>query len=64
MLKYMLDTDMVVYTMKSRPCDLMIAGHARSLGGIFVTGNTGEFARVDGLRRITGGGSGIEVPDH
>ena len=50
MLKYMLDTDMVIYTMKSRPCDLMIAGHARSLGGVFVADDTGEFARVDGLR--------------
>ena len=32
------------------PYDLMIAGHARSLGCILVTNNTGEFARVDGLR--------------
>lgn len=55
MLKYMLDTDMVIYRMKSSTCDLMIAGHARSLGCIFVTDNTGEFERGDGLRWITGG---------
>ena len=32
------------------PYDLMIAGHARSRGLVVVTGNLGEFARVDGLR--------------
>jgi len=30
--------------------DLLIAGHARSRGLIVVTGNPGEFRRVDGLR--------------
>ncbi len=30
--------------------DLLIAGHARSLGLIVVTNNLREFARVDGLR--------------
>ena len=30
--------------------DLLIAGHARSRGLIVVTGNPGEFGRVDGLR--------------
>jgi tRNA(fMet)-specific endonuclease VapC len=30
--------------------DVLIAGHARSLGLIVVTGNLGEFSRVDGLR--------------
>lgn len=30
--------------------DVLIAGHARSLGLIVVTGNLGEFRRVDGLR--------------
>ena len=30
--------------------DLMIAGHARSLGLILVTNNIDEFRRVDGLR--------------
>jgi tRNA(fMet)-specific endonuclease VapC len=30
--------------------DLLIAGHARSRGLIVVTGNLGEFRRVDGLR--------------
>lgn len=30
--------------------DLMIAGHARSLGHILVTNNTREFKRVAGLR--------------
>lgn len=29
---------------------LMIAGHARSRGLIVVTGNLGEFNRVEGLR--------------
>tara|TARA_R110001606_G_scaffold1937_17_gene7946 strand:- start:15882 stop:16295 length:414 start_codon:yes stop_codon:yes gene_type:complete len=32
------------------PYDQMIAGHARSLGLILVTHNTGEFERVPGLR--------------
>jgi tRNA(fMet)-specific endonuclease VapC len=30
--------------------DLLIAGHARSRGLVVVTGNLGEFKRVDGLR--------------
>ncbi len=30
--------------------DLLIAGHARSRGLIVVTGNLGEFGRIDGLR--------------
>jgi tRNA(fMet)-specific endonuclease VapC len=30
--------------------DVLIAGHARSRGLIVVTGNLGEFNRVDGLR--------------
>lgn len=30
--------------------DLLIAGHARSRGLVVVTGNPGEFTRVDGLR--------------
>ena len=30
--------------------DLLIAGHARSRGLVVVTGNLGEFTRVDGLR--------------
>jgi tRNA(fMet)-specific endonuclease VapC len=30
--------------------DLLIAGHARSRGLVLVTGNLGEFNRVDGLR--------------
>ena len=32
------------------PYDLMIAAHARSLGLVVVTGNLGEFRRVEGLR--------------
>lgn len=32
------------------PYDLMIAAHARSRGLVVVTGNLGEFGRVDGLR--------------
>lgn len=32
------------------PYDLMIAGHARSLGHVLVTNNAGEFERVAGLR--------------
>jgi len=32
------------------PYDLMIAGHARSRGLVVVTGNLGEFTRVNGLR--------------
>jgi len=30
--------------------DLLIAGHARSRGLVVITGNPGEFQRVDGLR--------------
>ena len=30
--------------------DVLIAGHARSKGLVVVTGNLGEFTRVDGLR--------------
>ena len=30
--------------------DVLIAGHARSRGLVVVTGNLGEFARVEGLR--------------
>ena len=30
--------------------DMMIAGHARSRGLAVITGNLGEFTRVDGLR--------------
>jgi tRNA(fMet)-specific endonuclease VapC len=30
--------------------DLLIAGHARSKGLVVITGNLGEFRRVDGLR--------------
>jgi tRNA(fMet)-specific endonuclease VapC len=30
--------------------DVLIAGHARSLGLVVVTGNLGEFRRVEGLR--------------
>jgi len=32
------------------PYDMMIAGHARSMGLILVTNNMAEFARVPGLR--------------
>lgn len=32
------------------PCDLLIAGHARSRGLVVITGDLGEFRRVDGLR--------------
>ena len=35
---------------KIGPLDTLIAGHARSLGAVLVTGNTREFERVDGLR--------------
>ena len=32
------------------PYDILIAGHARSRGLVVITGNLGEFLRVDGLR--------------
>mgnify|MGYP000341901604 CR=1 FL=1 len=35
---------------KIGPLDTLIAGHARSLGAIIVTGNLREFSRVAGLR--------------
>ena len=31
------------------PLDMMIAGHAKSVGCIIVTNNVKEFSRVDGL---------------
>ncbi len=31
------------------PLDTLIAAHAKALGMILVTNNTGEFARVEGL---------------
>ncbi|MGC5165900.1 type II toxin-antitoxin system VapC family toxin [Luteimicrobium sp. DT211] len=32
--------------------DVLIAGHARSVGAVLVTGNLREFSRVDGLRVV------------
>ncbi|PJI95182.1 type II toxin-antitoxin system VapC family toxin [Luteimicrobium subarcticum] len=32
--------------------DVLIAGHARALGAVLVTGNTRELSRVDGLRVV------------
>lgn len=32
------------------PLDLLIAAHARSVGATVLTGNTGEFSRVPGLK--------------
>src|SRR5260370_5293197 len=32
------------------PYDILIAGHARSQGLVVITGNLGEFRRVEGLR--------------
>ena len=32
------------------PLDMMIAGHAKSLGYTIVTNNVGEFKRVEGLQ--------------
>jgi tRNA(fMet)-specific endonuclease VapC len=32
------------------PYDILIAGHARSRGLVVITGNLGDFCRVDGLR--------------
>lgn len=32
------------------PNDLLIAAHARAIGAVLVTDNTGEFSRVRGLR--------------
>jgi tRNA(fMet)-specific endonuclease VapC len=32
------------------PYDILIAGHARSRGLVVITGNPGEFHRVEGLR--------------
>jgi tRNA(fMet)-specific endonuclease VapC len=40
------------------PYDVLIAGQARSRGAALVTGNTGEFARVRGLRTEDWGAAG------
>ena len=40
------------------PYDVLIAGQARSRGAVLVTGNTGEFARVRGLRTEDWGDAG------
>jgi tRNA(fMet)-specific endonuclease VapC len=32
--------------------DVLIAGHARAVGAVLVTGNVREFSRVDGLRVV------------
>jgi tRNA(fMet)-specific endonuclease VapC len=40
------------------PYDVLIAGQARSRGAVLVTGNTGEFARVRGLRTEDWGAAG------
>ena len=32
------------------PCDILIAGHARSVGLVVITGNLRDFQRVAGLR--------------
>jgi len=32
------------------PYDVLLAGHARALGAVFITHNTREFSRVPGLR--------------
>jgi tRNA(fMet)-specific endonuclease VapC len=52
MLKYPLDTNIVVDVIKRRPIgvnDLHIAARARSEGLTLVTNNLGEFERVPGL---------------
>lgn len=52
MLKYLLDTNIVVDVIKRRHIsvnDLHVAAHARSEGLTLVTNNLGEFERVPGL---------------
>jgi predicted nucleic acid-binding protein len=63
MLRYMLDTNICIYVIKSRPAglrerfnsladqhDMMIGGHARSEGLTLVSNNLREFQRMEGLR--------------
>jgi tRNA(fMet)-specific endonuclease VapC len=33
-----------------KPYDILIAGHARSLGLVVIAGNLGEFRRISGRR--------------
>jgi tRNA(fMet)-specific endonuclease VapC len=52
MLKYQLDTIIVVDVIKRRPVgvnNLHVAAHARSEGLTLVTNDLGEFERVPGL---------------
>ncbi len=57
MLKYMLDTNIVIYTMKNRPERVRDAFKkhegqmGRALGLVLVTNNENEFQRVPGLMR-------------
>jgi len=48
-MKYMLDTNICIFTIKNKP-DMLIAAHAKSLGLTLVTNNTREFGRVEGLQ--------------
>ncbi len=43
--------------------DVLLAGHARSLGATFVTNNVGEFSRVRDLRIENWAESGAGLPD-
>ena len=45
-------TELYSQGMAIGPYDMMISGHARSLGLVLVTNNTKEFKRVEGLRLV------------
>ncbi len=49
MLKYLLDTNMIIVGRPIGPYDMMIAGQARASGLILVTNNVKKFARAPGL---------------
>ena len=49
MLRYLLDTSIVIDVLKRRPVEVLSTFNANSEGLVLVTNNMGEFARVPAL---------------
>ena len=49
MLRYLLDTNIVIDVLKRRPVEVLSTFNANSEGLVLVTNNMGEFARVPAL---------------